>query len=335
MQTVASVPACLPVLDAATGTISAYALVDQADAEMCTARRWVLDARGYAQEADGGLKLHRLIADVVNGTGLHVHHVNGERLDDRRANLRVLTPDEHSVAHGHRRRSPDVLPPAHPAEARGHRRWLADRSRTGTEQAARIVASVARPSHLPKTLTTDEAAALLRVPNRRAPTGLRNLAMLTVMYRAGLRVSEACGLHLRDVRWQDGQLHLRSEVAKGGREAYVYLDQPTLDVLERWVAVRREYAAGKPHLFTTLGGGPVSRHYVWEMVRRYARRAGLEHLQVHPHTLRHSYATELLREGFNIVEVQHLLRHADIRTTVIYTHITDVELQRKVRERGA
>lgn len=185
---------------------------------------------------------------------------------------------------------------------------------------------------LPKTLSSTELEALFSKPNRAAPTGLRNLCMLTLMYRCGLRVSETTGIHLRDVRLDDGQIHLRPEVAKGGREAFVYLDDQATELLRSWIVVRRKYAARKPRLFTTLKGGQVSRKYVWEMTGRYARRAGIER-PVHPHMLRHTYATELLREGFNVREVQQLLRHADIRTTVIYTHIFEADLARKIQQR--
>jgi integrase/recombinase XerD len=184
---------------------------------------------------------------------------------------------------------------------------------------------------LPKTLTRDEAAALLAMPNLAAPTGLRDRAMLELMYRCGLRVSEVCGLHLRDWRVKDHQLHLRPEVAKGGREAFVPLDPIAEQFLDRWKPVRRRYAAGKPHLFTTLKGGPVDRRDVWEMVVRRARKAGIRH--THPHVLRHSFATELLADGFNIREVQTLMRHGDLRTTAIYLEIRQAELTEKVRRR--
>jgi integrase/recombinase XerD len=187
---------------------------------------------------------------------------------------------------------------------------------------------------LPKILTASEVEALMARPNLKAPTGLRNRAVLMLMHRCGLRVSEVCGLHLRDVDWREGSLRLRPEVAKGGREAVVHLDPPTLAMLERWKEVRRRYAARRPHLFTTLAGGPLDRRYVWEMTSRYARRAGIDH-PVWPHALRHTYATELLREGFDLREVQTLLRHVDIRTTVLYTHVSQVELAAKIRRRGA
>jgi integrase/recombinase XerD len=187
---------------------------------------------------------------------------------------------------------------------------------------------------LPKTFSAAEVKDLMSIPNLSAPTGLRNRAMLMLMHRCGLRVSETCGLHLRDVRWGEGTIHLRPEITKGQREAFIYMDDATAEMLERWKAVRREYAAGKPHLFTTLQGGPVDRKYCWAMIRRYARRAGIDR-PVNPHMLRHTYATELLNEGFNIVEVQKLLRHSDVRTTTVYLHIADAQLQQKIRDRAA
>lgn len=185
---------------------------------------------------------------------------------------------------------------------------------------------------MPKTLTADEAHALLDQPNLAAPTGLRDRVMLELMYRSGLRVSEVCGLALRDHRARDGQIHLRADVAKGGREAFVYVDGRTAPLLERWKIERRRFAAGQPHLLTTLKGGPVSRTSTWEMVVRRASRAGIRH--AHPHMLRHTYATDLLRDGFNIREVQVLMRHADIRTTAIYLEIADMQLEEKFRARG-
>jgi integrase/recombinase XerD len=189
------------------------------------------------------------------------------------------------------------------------------------------------PQTLPKVLSPGEVKALMAVPNMRSPTGLRNRCMLELMHGCGLRVSETCGLHVRDVRWREGKIHLRAEITKGNREAWVSVPDRILALLERWVHVRRRYAAGQPHLFTTLQGAPVRRKYVWEAIQRYARRAGIAHAA--PHILRHTFATDLLAEGFNIREVQELLRHADLRTTQIYTHIHDDELHRKVRERVA
>ena len=195
-------------------------------------------------------------------------------------------------------------------------------------------AATARPKDLPKTLADVDVAALMAVPNMGAPTGLRNRCILELMHKCGLRVGETCKLHLRDVRWGEGRIHLRAEITKNNQEAFAYLDEPTAALLERWKDRRREYAARRPHLFTTLKGGPVDRRYVWSMMQRYARRAGLEP-PIFPHMLRHTFATDLLRSGeFSIREVQQLLRHADVRTTQIYTHVHEEELHRKLRARA-
>lgn len=185
---------------------------------------------------------------------------------------------------------------------------------------------------LPKTLTEEQLDALLARPNLGCPTGLRNRVILQVLWRCGLRASEACGLHLRDVDWKAGEIRIRPEVAKGGREAIVYLDPPTQEWLERWKLERRKYAAGQPWLFCTLKGGPLDRRYIWEMVSRYARKGGIEE-PVWPHRLRHTYATTLLGEGFNIEEVRRLMRHSRIDTTAIYLEVRDHDLRDKVRNR--
>lgn len=189
-----------------------------------------------------------------------------------------------------------------------------------------------RPRELPKILSTGEIAALMAAPNLDCPTGLRNRCMLELMYRSGLRVSETCGLHMRDIDFDDGVIQLRAAITKGSVDAVAYFDGSVGPLLERWKAERRRFGARRPHLFTTLQGGPIDRRYCWSMMRRYARRAGIER-DVHPHMLRHTYATALLREGFDLREVQQLLRHADIRTTTIYTHLFEHELHRKVRRR--
>src|SRR3954471_24201426 len=103
-------------------------------------------------------------------------------------------------------------------------------------------------------LTKDEAKRLLAVPNLNAPTGLRNRAVLELMYRCGLRVSEVCGLHIRDVKWDQYRIHLRADVTKGRKEATVPVPELTMRGLERWKAIRKKYAAADPHLLLTLKG---------------------------------------------------------------------------------
>lgn len=185
---------------------------------------------------------------------------------------------------------------------------------------------------LPKTISREDAGKLLAVPNVNTPTGLRNRALLELMYRCGLRISEATGLHLRDVKWADNRLHLRPEFTKGGKEAYVPVPRATMKGLERWKAVRREYAAGSQFLLTTLKGGQVNRQQAYQIVQTLARRGGLG--KVNPHMLRHTFATEALADGVSIAEVQTLLRHSDVSTTMIYTHVVQPDLERKMADRG-
>lgn len=188
------------------------------------------------------------------------------------------------------------------------------------------------PRKLPRTLTRDQVDALLAMPNVDCPSGLRDRALMTLMWRAGLRVTETCGLHLRDVHWKERELHIRPEIAKGGVEAMLPLDDLALDWLERWKPVRRRHAAGAPFLFVTLDGGQLSRRAVYKMVVRRADKAGIGH--VHPHVLRHTFATDLLRDSFDVREVQHLMRHADLRTTATYLHVHNRELSERVRQRN-
>jgi integrase/recombinase XerD len=186
---------------------------------------------------------------------------------------------------------------------------------------------------LPKTITRESAAKLLAKPNTHCPTGLRNRCILELMYRAGLRVSDICGIHVRDVNWDTGRIRIRPEVAKGGREAVVFAEPAVLEWLDRWKITRRPYAAPTktPELFVTLHGAPVDRHYIFRMVKRYAERAGIG--WVGPHMLRHTFASELIEEGFTVVEVQERLRHANLSTTSIYLHLANPGVEEKIAHR--
>ena len=185
------------------------------------------------------------------------------------------------------------------------------------------------PRKLPETLQRSEAKALLEQPSLSCPTGIRNRAMLELMYHAGLRLGEVVGLRPSDIRWEAGELHLTH--TKGGRHRVVPLSEETLGYLRLWAEKRP--AGRSKRFFTTLKGKPVSPRYVQAMVAREAHNAGIER-RVHPHMLRHTYATELLDEGYNIREVQELLGHANLSTTQIYTHVNLGVLKEKVRQRG-
>jgi site-specific recombinase XerD len=184
-----------------------------------------------------------------------------------------------------------------------------------------------RSRHLPERLTRDEVGRLLAVPNRRAPTGVRNRAMLRVFYRAGLRCQETLDLRLRDV--QLGRNEIRVNAGKGDKDRVVWIDDGTVEVLDRWRAIRPK----SDFFFCTLKGGLIDDGYVRAMVARYGRRAGIE-IRCHPHLLRHTYATELLEDGYSVAEVQQLLGHADLETTSIYLHVANETLRLRLKDRS-
>lgn len=186
---------------------------------------------------------------------------------------------------------------------------------------------VPSPKRLPEILTREEALKLLSEPNKRTPTGLRNRLILQLMYRAGLRVGEIVALAPKDIDYQEGILRVFR--GKGAKDRTLYLHEHTVDLLRLWEARRPQ---GSRYLFCTLQGKALSDRYIRAMVRRYGQRAGLTK-RVHPHMLRHSFATELLQEGYNIREVQKLLGHSDLSSTMLYTHIFDSELRDKLRRR--
>jgi len=184
-----------------------------------------------------------------------------------------------------------------------------------------VLSECGRIGRLPDVLNQQEQSALLLIPNRNAPTGLRNFCLLSVFLNLGLRVSEALSLRVNDIDWLSGKTTIRD--GKGGRDRILWLSVEDLAHLQQWRSIR---PPGGPHLFCTLAGGRLSDRYVRDMVKRYARRAGIDK-DVHPHTLRHTFATDLLKETKNIRLVQRALGHVSLSTTMIYTHIVDDQLE--------
>jgi integrase/recombinase XerD len=179
---------------------------------------------------------------------------------------------------------------------------------------------------LPKTLTVDEVGALLSVPDEKEPQGLRDRAMLEVLYGAGLRVSELVTLRPEDVNLDDGFLICRG---KGGKERIVPLGRTACAFVGRYLAeVRPRFAAdAAPFLFLTRRGKGFTRQGFWKALHQYAGKAGLAG-QISPHTLRHSFATHLLERGADLRSVQLMLGHSQITTTQIYTHVSRERLRR-------
>ena len=179
-----------------------------------------------------------------------------------------------------------------------------------------------RPRTLPRTLSPAESERLIEAAVGTTPRALRDRALVELLYGAGLRVSEAVGL-TRPAVDLDGRLV--RVVGKGGKERIVPLGRPGVEALRRYLAL------GRPHLdrrhrsdvFLNARGGALTRAGAFLILRRLADRAGLEPGRVHPHLLRHSFATHLLEGGADLRSVQELLGHADLSTTERYTHVSD------------
>lgn len=173
---------------------------------------------------------------------------------------------------------------------------------------------------IPETLTTEDQARLLRQPNPRYPTGMRNLCLLRLMLNAGLRASEVLNLRPEHLNCMSGKLVVKQ--GKGKKDRILWIGEDDLALVQRW----KEKRPQSLYLFPTLKGGRVSDRYLRQMVKRYAQRAGID-IDVHPHTLRHTFATDLYRQTKNIRLVQKALGHSDLSTTMIYTHIVDDEME--------
>ena len=182
--------------------------------------------------------------------------------------------------------------------------------------------------HLPKVLTEQEVKALLEAPDLSTAEGLRDRALLEMLYATGMRVSEAVTVKIAGVN-----LALRYVIAfgKGSKERIVPLGSVAVEYLQRYLEEARntfltEGQTDPGILFLALGGHGLTRQRVWEIIRRYGSLAGIRK-KLSPHMLRHSFATHLLDNGADLRSVQEMLGHADISTTQIYTHLTNKRLR--------
>ena len=187
-----------------------------------------------------------------------------------------------------------------------------------------------QPLRVPKTLSEAQVEALLAAPDTAAPLGLRDRAMLELMYASGLRVSELVALKTLHVSLNDGVLRV---MGKGGKERLTPFGEVAGDWLQRWLREGRPQILGPRQsdaLFVTSAGRTpgtaMSRVMFWNLVKRYALAAGIT-APLSPHTLRHAFATHLLNHGADLRAVQMLLGHADISTTTIYTHVARQRLK--------
>jgi len=173
-----------------------------------------------------------------------------------------------------------------------------------------------------RTLSPGEAERLVDAANGVTPRALRDHALVELLYGAGLRVSEAVGLDRQAVDL-DGRLV--RVTGKGDKERIVPIGRPAAESLRRYLARGRPHLdrRRRPEVFLNAKGGPLTRAGAFLILRRLAAEAGLEPERVHPHLLRHSFATHLLEGGADLRSVQEMLGHADLGTTELYTHVSD------------
>ena len=184
----------------------------------------------------------------------------------------------------------------------------------------------AKPQRLPDVISREDAARLLDQPFPQTPTGLRDHAVLEVLYGCGLRASELVGLDERAVLLDEGVVRV---FGKGSKERVVPILGAASEALERYLDRGRGALVGRrpcPAVFLNARGGRLSRQSVHAIVEKYGRVVGLKGL--HPHTLRHSFATHLLEGGADLRVVQELLGHANVATTQLYTHLDRSHIRR-------
>ena len=218
-------------------------------------------------------------------------------------------------------------------------RWLLREARRSDDPSADLDLAKQVERH-PKTLSEQNVEALLGAPDVNTPLGLRDRAMLELLYASGLRVSELVSVKTVEVSLNDGVV--RVTAGKGAKTRLVPFGEDASDWIERYLkdarpvllgAVRGHTAAPArgarlaDALFVTARGAAMTRHNFWHAIKRYALKAGIPPAIISPHTVRHAFATHLLNHGADLRVVQMLLGHADISTTQIYTHVARARLK--------
>ena len=200
----------------------------------------------------------------------------------------------------------------------------------GTDPTA-VLALPRQWKNLPKYLNLEEINRLTETPDTTCATGVRNRAMLELLYAAGLRVSELCQIEISDLNADLGVVRV---MGKGGKQRLVPFGETALEAVNAWLANGRfSLLRGRasPYLFVTARGTRLTRQGFWKALAQCGKKAGIFH-QLSPHVLRHSFATHLLEGGADLRAVQTMLGHADISTTEIYTHVARSRLRKTVEE---
>lgn len=175
---------------------------------------------------------------------------------------------------------------------------------------------------LPEILEYEEIDRLKAIPNKRYPTGLRNRAIIDLMLNTGLRVSEVVNLKPGDIKLTD-KPKVTVKNGKGAKDRIVTLRADIIDILKAWENIKPK---GTKLYFTTLKGTQLSREYIFMMIKRYSKKAGIDK-NIHPHTLRHTFATDYYRQTKDIENLKRILGHTDIKTTDIYITLSNIDVE--------
>lgn len=206
-------------------------------------------------------------------------------------------------------------------------RWLVREGKISSDPVA-LIESPKTGRGLPKALTEAQVESLLAAPDTDTSLGLRDKAMLELMYATGLRVSELVGLQLSNINLNQGVVRV---MGKGQKERLVPIGDEAYESLKSYLSASRPsllQGQQTDSVFVTTRKSGMTRQAFWYMVRRYADQCGIARNRLSPHTLRHSFATHLLNHGADLRVVQLLLGHSDLSTTQIYTHIAREGLKR-------
>ena len=206
-------------------------------------------------------------------------------------------------------------------------RWLLRQGKRSDDPTADLDSAKQAERH-PKTLSEQDVENLLAAPDVQTPLGLRDRAMLELLYASGLRVSELVAVKTVEVSLNDGVVRVAS--GKGAKTRLVPFGEEASAWIERYLSEARQDLLGPKQvdaLFVTARAAAMSRHNFWHIVKRYAIKAEIAPALISPHTLRHAFATHLLNHGADLRVVQMLLGHADISTTQIYTHVARARLK--------
>lgn len=207
------------------------------------------------------------------------------------------------------------------AAVRGLHRFLVTDEATESDPSA-LVASPKRPSSIPKALSVGDIEALLEAAGGQSALAQRDVAILEFMYASGARVAETVGLDVLDLDLDEATALV---TGKGAKQRLVPLGQPAVAALRGYLEWRLELKGDRPDpgaLFLSSRGNRLSRQAIWQLVRKYAKKAGIDPTKVSPHVLRHSAATHMVEGGADLRTVQEILGHASIGTTQVYTRVS-------------